>query len=250
MAGEWQYDGWWYFYIVGLFAKHPVGLTVLTLLCVGWQFQLGKHDRVNRRMPLVLAAAVLILVSSKTGWTQHVRYAMPVLAFWYVWVSRIGRPLFEATRRDWQRLVIAVSLIGCVAESAAAFPHSLAFFNLAVGGSSRGEWLMVDSNQDWGQDLGRLKSWLKEHPEVKPIRLAYFGGIDPTLVGIEFSLPSCPLKVGWYAVSTTFLQGGSFTACDGTGTRRRFSGDSLACLKRLQPVARIGQTILVYHAVD
>lgn len=248
LAGEWRQRGWWYFYVVGLFAKHPLGLAVITLLCVGWQFQLAARDRVVGRMPWILAAALLILVSSKTGWTQHVRYAMPVLPFWYVWVSQIARPLVDGTCRNWQRVVIAVSLIGYVVESAAAFPHSLAFFNLAIGGPSRGASLLVDSNQDWGQDLGRLKEWLDKHPEAKPIRLAYFGGVDPNLVGIEFSPASCPLEPGWYAVSTTLLHGGAFHAFDGKGGTRWLSGRSLSCLKQLQPVARIGETIHVIRS--
>lgn len=250
LGGEWQQRGWWYFYVVGLFAKHPIGLSVLTLLCVGWQFQRAASDRVVGHMPWILAAALLILVSSKTGWTQHVRYAMPVLPFWYVWVSQLARPLCEGTCRYWQRAVIAVSLIGYVVESAAAFPHSLAFFNQAVGGPSRGASLLVDSNQDWGQDLGRLKDWLDAHPEAKPIRLAYFGGVDPSLAGIEFSPASCPLEPGWYAISTTFLHGGSFHVFDGKGGTRWLDGRSLSCLKQLQPVARIGESILVYHIVD
>lgn len=250
LAGEWHRSGWWYFYLVGLFAKHPLGLTAITVLCVGWQFKLAACDRVIGRMPLILAGALLILVSSRTGWTQHVRYAMPILPFWYVWVSQIARPLFNGTCRYWQRSLIAVSLTGYIAESVMAFPHSLAFFNLAVGGPSRGATLLVDSNQDWGQDLGRLKHWLEEHLEAKPLRLAYFGGVDPSLVGIEFSTASCPLEEGWYAVSTTLLHGGSFRTFDGKSGTRWLKGSSLSCLKQLQPVARIGKTILVYHILQ
>lgn len=246
LAGEWKQHGWWYFYLIGLFVKHPVGLGVMTLICVVQRVCKRDNTASADRMPCVLAIAFLVLVSAHTSWTQHVRYAMPVLPFWYVWVSQI----VSRSCRPWQSLLLVVGLFGYVLESAAAFPHSLAFFNVAVGGSRCGPSLLVDSNQDWGQDLGRLKLWMDAHSEVKSMHLAYFGGSDPSLMGLHFDTLSCAPKPGWYAVSTTFLQGGSFHAFDGTGRTYWLQGRSLSCFKDLVPVARIGQTIFVYHLSD
>lgn len=250
LLGDWQTHGWWYFYLVGLFVKHPLGLAFLTIVSIARQFRPGLLERRNSRMLELIAGAILVLVSSQTGWTQHVRYAMPVLPFWYVWVSQLSRPLWEGTCRHWLRVALTVSLVGYVVESVAAFPHSLAFFNVGVGGPRHGASVLVDSNQDWGQDLHRLQGWLAAHPEVTSLRLAYFGGVDPRLAGIPFAPVSCPLEPGWYAVSTTFLHGGSFHAFDGEGGTRWLNGRSLSCLAGLRPAARIGESIMIYHIVD
>jgi hypothetical protein len=44
--------------------------------------------------------------------------------------------------------------------------------------------VLVDSNVDWGQDLGRLADWLKAHGEPR-VKLSYFGSADPAYYGID-----------------------------------------------------------------
>jgi hypothetical protein len=52
-----------------------------------------------------------------------------------------------------------------------------------AGGPNGGWRYLVDSNLDWGQDLGGLKQWMDEN-EVDHIWLSYFGEGRPDYYGI------------------------------------------------------------------
>ena len=66
-----------------------------------------------------------------------------------------------------------------VGQALAAWPHYLAYFNLASGGPAQGYRWLVDSNLDWGQDLPGLRRYLDEHTEPgRPHYLSYFGSAD------------------------------------------------------------------------
>ena len=115
--------------------------------------------------------------------------------------------------------------------------------NELAGGPERGHYYLVDSDFDWGQDLYCLKEWLDVHPEVTPLRLVYFGSIEPVLVGIDprpaksgpadWRTASGP-QPGWYAVSATHLRG-------------RYRQDHTFLLEHCQPVTRAGYSIYIYH---
>src|SRR5205823_7999770 len=75
-------------------------------------------------------------------------------------------------------------------SSLSVYPHSLAYFNEVAGGPENGHDHLVNSNIDWGQDLLYLKAWLDEHPEARPLGVAYCNVVGPQLGGIkEFDLP-------------------------------------------------------------
>ncbi|MCZ7668397.1 MAG: hypothetical protein M5U34_14995 [Chloroflexi bacterium] len=60
-------------------------------------------------------------------------------------------------------------------------PHFLSYFNRLAGGPDNGWRALVDSNIDWGQDLGSLKLWLDENG-VETVWLSYFGEGRPGLL--------------------------------------------------------------------
>jgi len=64
-------------------------------------------------------------------------------------------------------------------------PHSLAYFNETVGGRWNGWRHLVSSNVDWGQDLLALDHFIATHPDAKGLTLAYYGGLEPSKVGID-----------------------------------------------------------------
>ena len=123
----------------------------------------------------------------------------------------------------------------------------------------------MDSNIAWGQDLYFLKRWYDEHPDARPFHLAYFGLIDPRLVGIEFTVPpvasvaeNCPADIssdawgtlpGWYAVDVNHLQGARLIAADGMGGWQHLVRNNcdLTYFQRFQPVAMMGYSIYIYH---
>ena len=137
------------------------------------------------------------------------------------------------------------------------------YFNEAASGPQHGAAHLVDGNIDWGQDLLYLKDWLEQHPECRPLHLAYFGLVDPRLVGIDFSLPAPgPVAAvpderadrdrlgpqpGYYAVSVNFVHGLEFSAPDGQGGLHYNSLHTFDYFHAFTPVARGGYSILIYH---
>ena len=131
--------------------------------------------------------AIVCIVSSQTGYTHHMRYIMPALPFAFIWVSKIAQAV------DFKNKVVAFlgggAFLWSVGSSLWVYPHSLSYFNELVGGPMGGHEHLLESNIDWGQDLLYLDEWLNEHPEARPLGLAYFGLCDPRVLGLIYAPP-------------------------------------------------------------
>ncbi len=263
LRGEWRKEGWWYYYLYGLAVKVPLGVWALALLAAVLGLTRRGYAASWRDELTVLAsaAAVLTLVSAETGFNHHLRYVLPIFPFAFVWMSKAARAFERKVR--WTAVLVGGAAAWAVASSLWVYPHSLSYFNEAAGGPAGGHNHLVDSNIDWGQDLLFLRDWLKDHPEARPLRLAYFGCFDPRVAGIEFTLPppgptgseedsslaaeELGPRPGWYAVSVTLLRGYRYAAPDGHGGARQFPLRAFSYFLRFRPVARAGWSIYIYH---
>jgi hypothetical protein len=235
LRGEWRPGGWWYYYPYGLFVKTPLGTwLVLGLACASsLAGRRSSGDWRDEMLLLVPVASILYFVTSVTTVQAHIRYVLPVLPLLFVFASKAlwGRAFSFAA---------AAGLAWSVSSSLWAYPHSLSYFNELAGGPMRGHDHLVDSNIAWGQDLLFLKGWLSRHPEAKPLYLADFGRVDPTLLGIDSRRPpglrrvasggEGPPEPGWYAVDVNYLHRRGY---------ERF-------LHR-RPSATAGYSIYIYH---
>ena len=263
LRGEWRKEGWWYYYLYGLAVKVPLGVWALALLAtvlglVRRGYAAGWKDELTVLAP---AAVVLTLVSAETGFNHHLRYVLPIFPFAFVWMSKAARAFERKARLP--AVLTAGAVAWTVISSLLVYPHSLSYFNELAGGPDNGSAHLVDSNIDWGQDLLYLRDWLKEHPEARPLGLAYFGYVDPRVVGIEFTLPppgpTNPEQAagpdakelgphpGWYAVSVTMLRGYQYPLADGRSSVQWFPLNSFSYFQRFRPVARPGWSIYIYH---
>jgi hypothetical protein len=66
------------------------------------------------------------------------------------------------------QILVVISLVWHVAETALADGNYLAYFNFIAGGPDEGYKHLVDSSLDWGQELGNLKRWLDDHASELP----------------------------------------------------------------------------------
>jgi hypothetical protein len=251
LRGQWRDRGWWYYYLYALAIKEPLG-TWMLLALAGWaRMVMRGYDREWREEILVVAPiiAILVLVSSQTGFSHHMRYMLPMYPFAIVWISRIARSFVLGHRRlSTLAIVAAVYSFG---SSLFCYPHSLSYFNEAVGGPRRGGEHLLHSNIDWGQDVLYYRRWLYRHADHQPVGLAYsvpmaladiaqvdgpHGWVPPgpgTDGGNEQQPPerTGPLP-GWYAifVGELYAQHGRY-----------------AYFRSYEPVERIGYTIFIYH---
>lgn len=265
LAGTWRFGGWWYYYIYALTIKIPLGTWTLLLLAVvvsvfGRVYSALLRDEIVLLLP---AIAILLLVSSQTGFSIHSRYALPILPFLFIWISKVGRCV---GLQHWKVASVgAAALCWSVSSSLWYYPHSLSYFNELVGGPVGGHAHLLDSNIAWGQDLPFLKRWYDEHPNARPLRLAYLGPIDPRLAGIEFALPpNAPTSTnqasdiparsvgplpGWYAIDVNHLHGARLVTSDGQGGWQTVAKDGrdLTYFQQFEPVAAAGYSIYIYH---
>ncbi len=261
LAGKWRRPGWWYYYVYALAVKLPLGTIALFLWGAARTLARSRHglQRADRLMPLAAAVTILVVVSSQSGYTQHSRYALPLLPFLMITASSPASD-HRAFARRFAWTLCAASVL----SSIYVYPHSLSYFNEAAGGPLRGHDHLVDSNIDWGQDLIHLKDWLEAHPEARPLRLAYFNLIDPAIMGIRFELPPSSLRFGglevparnsesdaprsgYYAVSVNFLRGHESACPDGRGGLHHVGPNEFAHFLAHKPIATAGYSIYIYN---
>lgn len=177
------------------FVERAYPLTpLLALLVVYWLAAIFSTLNIGHRHLLPTYPAVFILLGSLARLLRSHHFPLRVL--------------------PWS-LAVLVAI-----ESLIAWPDYLSYFNPTVGRDNAYRHV-VDSSLDWGQDLYKLRTWMREKrtADVGPVYLSYFGSALPSGHGIDaIPLPSyysiwreprvpIELKPGWYCISATILQG-------------------------------------------
>jgi hypothetical protein len=259
LFGEWSDHGWWHYYLVCAVLKVPLGTWTLALLALASRLprdapignQPRRHFTAHNELPLLLPAiAVFVLVSSQTGFSRHFRYVLPAIPFFYVWTGQVAPLALRAPRGA--AMAVAAALAWSVSSSLWIYPHSMSYFNELAGGPFGGPRYLLDSNIDWGQDVLYLKEWCEEHPEATPVQV--FWRIDSVLESLndEADWPRSEKNGSWKLMQTSIA--------DQTGLRPGWYAASVhelhnprnIChqLSPLEPVARVGYSICIYHVLE
>jgi len=264
LRGEIRLSGWWYYYLNALCFKVPIGvwlLIVIALIATGASLSTGAEvlDIASVWLPPIL---ILAAVSAQTGFTSHLRYVLPICPFVAVGIGILGYIIQNG--HVIASLMVVASLLWAIVSSLAIHPHYISYFNEAAGGPENGSYYLADSNIDWGQDLTYLQQWLREHPEARPLGLAYFNSIDAHVLGISYTLPpqgpnglfpgdesfrrSLGPQPGYYAVSVNLTRGYTvLPIADGLGGFRRVPPDAYTYFLHFKPIAKAGYSIFIYH---
>jgi hypothetical protein len=272
IGGSWSNNGWWYYYLYALSLKVPLGTLAILIIASTARLWTNVTARpIDELYLLSPAIAILALVSSQTEINEHMRYVLPVFPFFFIWAGRIATPLTKIRLRqlNLQRITSriplpltmgGVALCWSIISSMMTYPHSMSYFNEIAGGPMAGREHLVHSNVDWGQDLLYLKGWLADHPEVAPLHLAYFGGFDPSNIGIDYVAPIhikrktkesyAEFPPGWYAISVNFLQGLEQDAPNGHGGTFHVTREMFRPFRQLKPTAMAGYSISIFHIAE
>ena len=194
------------YFPVGLAVKWPVGFLAAVVLLVAYAI---RRRPPWRRMMWPLSLAILFLAIGifvgRLG--VGIRYVLPMVPALAVCFGAIasGR---RADAAGWRRAAVALALAQAV-ETAAHSPWHLSFYNVLAGGPERGQWIVNDSNVDWGQGLIALREEL-ERRSIRRVYLAYHGTAEPSVYGIDY-LPYTGGVPGresdWLAVSSYYYVG-------------------------------------------
>ena len=211
---------------------------------------------------LVIIVAYWIF-SIKSNLNIGIRHILPTLPFIYAltahqissWIKggtqeRISNyhGFWQLFGLYWQRIkksfIIAVLFIWAIVSVVSVRPSFLAYFNGIAGGPSNGYKFVVDSNNDWGQDILRLSQFVEKN-NIREIKMDYFSGAPAEYyiktANIESFNRETPQK-GWLAVSATILMG----ACKGDKIPCSFNERAYTWLDQYKPIAKIGYSIFVY----
>ncbi|MBS0396705.1 MAG: hypothetical protein JSR54_18945, partial [Proteobacteria bacterium] len=238
LLGEERQTGWWYFYVVALFAKTTLTLLLLGLAGLWMLVRRGLAERSARALALPAIFLALFAFASVFSHinigVRHILVLYPMLAVGAALALTAAWPRLAHARRTPARLAALAALAGIVAWHATAlvraWPDYLAYFNVLVRDP---EHVVVDSDLDWGQDLRRLAVRLAAR-RVPEVAIAYSGSAD---LSREHLPPFQVLRPdehasGWIAVS----------ALARAEAPRHF--DWLAPYTRVE---RVGETIDLYY---
>ncbi len=249
-----------YFPTLYLF-KEPLALHLLTFIALAGLlflvFRNMKHLASWVRTHFAIASSLLFILlywgfAMLGNLNIGIRHLLPTYPFLFLVVVWSIKEAHAHIRHSLKKpFIILILLLGIwyAGSSVASFPGYLSYYNELAKG--QGWRIAVDSNYDWGQDFYRLMDFVKEN-NIQKIRLDYFGGenaeywlgdkymrLDPK----SMSQKEREGIKGWVAVSLNQLLGGQATAAAGYEQPT----DYYRWLEQYTPVARAGNTILIYH---
>jgi hypothetical protein len=242
LNGHWSQTGWWYYYLVTLGLKTPIATLVLVVLGVAVMAKRRLRQPGDLWM-LLPPLLLLYALSFHYGKNYGVRYLLPAFPFLLL-VAGCGVDVLLRAGRSGPA-VVGVLLAWQFAACTLATPQQLAYFNEFAGGPDEARQRLLDSNLDWGQDLGAVKTYLNSRGTTQ-ICLGYFGHVDPHVYGIDYSFPPPQPAPGRCAISANFLAGYPYGI---TYAGERVLGvrpGMWSWFDRLQPIARVGSSIYVF----
>ncbi|MDP9172489.1 MAG: hypothetical protein M3O30_01305 [Planctomycetota bacterium] len=187
--------GVWYYFPFAMAVKTPLATIIALALAVGiviW-WKARRHTLVVQETALpdywplcaaAVAPALYMASAMRTHLNIGLRHVLPVYPFVFIFIGVVAANAWKIWPRTTGIMLMAF-VMGLAAETYSVYPNYIPFFNVAVGGSRGGRYLLSDSNIDWGQELPDLADWAAGHPD-RQIYLSYFGTPDPAYYGIQF----------------------------------------------------------------
>ena len=260
--GEISSSAWWYYFPIIFLLKVPTAFLIMGLIMLlGLIFLIFKHGlRLSEWIKnnftvfsMLLFVIIYWLTAIFSNLNIGIRHLLPSIPFIFILVIIGLKSVIEALKGKAKKILISVIIIlfaWFVASSVISYPRYISFYNEMSGGSELGYKYAVDSNYDWGQDFYALVNFVNEN-NIDKIYLDYFGGEDPEYwLGNRYvQLKPKEIKkapVGWVAVSVNQLQGGIAKPVPGFDQETGYYD----WLLEYDPVARMGDTIFVYHIND
>ena len=247
LMGQWSQDGWWHYNLVALGVKLPAPFLVIIPVGV-WLWFRRRMDACERWTVPASAAVFLVALSGLSRLNLGIRYLLPAFPFLFLLTGALWARA-SASPKQWLRTAPLAVVAYCCVALAVTGPSYLSFFNVLAGGPNRGQRWLVDSNLDWGQDLYRLREAVQPLAGDAPIRLLYFGHVDPQLYGIRHRPLLSHATQDVIAISMHYLVGNPYVVIGPDGEVLHVPRDYAKWLRPREPVRRVG-SMLIFDTRD
>ncbi len=240
--------GWWYYYPAAFVLKTPLPLLLLFVLGIVVWAGSGRLRRERLRSATLFLPPLLYvtLFSLVTDVNVGLRYILAVYPFVFLIAASVWAA--PAARARGVQAVLAALVLTQVASAWLSRPYFLSYFNQLAGGSENGYRWLIDSNVDWGQELLRLRAYLRAHG-IARVRLAYFGRVGPEVYDIDYELIPAEVTPAVYAVSASYLMGKPYYMYD--HGRLLWAPENLYVdFQRYRPTAVLGHSLFIYDLRD
>lgn len=234
LFGQIRIGGWWYFFFAALALKTPIAVLLLAIVGSVVVLRLYWADRENWEIAAPFAAfAMIMLCSMPARLDSGVRYVLPVFVFLSILAAFGLTTLWAQDRRRLMWRTTAVALFSwLMVSSALAHPDYLAYFN-EFGGKDPSHKIVV-GDLDWGQDLARLSTYMRDH-SIQRVSVAYDGFFVPeSLAFPETQMLECGAArpAGWVAMEVR---------------KERLYPECYPWLAGQPAVAKVGKTMSLYY---
>ena len=232
LLGKTSANGWWYFFPVAFLVKTPIPYLIFTL--IGSIVILRKAWYQQRWLiltPIVFSIAIMAIVIPSSI-NIGLRHILPIYAMLSIIAGHGLISIFSSIY--WNTLGLRIVSIGAVLwyglTTTTVHPAYLSYFNAFAG--TNPEYILVDSDLDWGQDIGQLTQVLNAR-NIDHIYLALFTTMDLN----QYKWPKYTIVTdrenvsGWLAASIYRLK----------------ITDKLSWLDNYEPVTTIGSSIQLYY---
>ena len=265
--GNYSTEGWPYYFFIALLFKTPLPVFLILILYCSSQIIAyvgrtksasrvdssisaleggGGKDRLFSADILILGSIALLLLASMFNRVNiGIRHILPFYPFLYLYLGRITLPFcLSGLNRKTQfsiSTILSLLLLWFAVSTLWITPNYLTYFNELCGGPSHGQFVLDDSNIDWGQDLSNLTAIQKQYPNQDFFVAAnwYFNasafGLNAKL--LEKQQISNPPK-GIIAVGKHWAIRNRIN---------RNSPDYFNWFEKYKPIAEVGNSILVYR---
>lgn len=218
------------FYIVSFLFKASIPFIIFILAAVLLMIK-NRNRKKELYDALYLFIPIVILLLALTFFVKQlgIRYALglyPLLCiFCGSLISKANKRLF--TKKRWILAVFAVLCIWHAYSAIAILPNNLSYFNEAVGGPENGYKYFLDSNIDWGQNLGDLLAYLQNN---KPNATVAYWGINDINKYVHYPdiTPECKPQLAIISVNNLYK-------------------DEYKWLLDYEPAGRLGYSIHIYN---
>lgn len=235
LLGQLTSEGWWYYYPLALLFKLP--LMFHLLFCALLVAIVMRKIRVSLfligslAVPLFSLVMFIIFTNIDTG----VRYFLFLVPFVCIAIAHLTKIKLKKGRPT---TLLAVCLVLYAFSVMVYHSNYIAYFSEICGGSLKGHLFLADSNLDWGQDLLRLKSYMREK-DIQTVAMSHFGLVDPSVYGINYTSMNDPVGPELVVISVNHLLGiDPWRQAAGVG-RYRYR----------MPIATVGYSLWIFNRI-